>query len=99
MPSSALRSEEHTSELQSHLNLVCRLLLDMRIALGVSRFRVGSLLSVFALSARVCVCASLYMLLCLCVSAVSSLCVCVFFLYERATPRFLPLSLGGRLRV
>src|SRR5207237_10116611 len=24
----ALRSEEHTSELQSHLNLVCRLLLD-----------------------------------------------------------------------
>src|SRR4029434_5472715 len=27
MPSS-LRSEEHTSELQSHLNLVCRLLLE-----------------------------------------------------------------------
>src|SRR5260370_29147749 len=26
-PSSSLRSEEHTSELQSHLNLVCRLLL------------------------------------------------------------------------
>src|SRR5207237_8151509 len=25
---SALRSEEHTSELQSHLNLVCRLLLE-----------------------------------------------------------------------
>src|SRR5260370_6939300 len=25
---SAVRSEEHTSELQSHLNLVCRLLLD-----------------------------------------------------------------------
>ena len=24
-----LRSEEHTSELQSHVNLVCRLLLDM----------------------------------------------------------------------
>src|SRR4029434_11347185 len=24
------RSEEHTSELQSHLNLVCRLLLDIR---------------------------------------------------------------------
>src|SRR5260370_15955606 len=32
MPSSAgrLRSEEHTSELQSHLNLVCRLLLDKK---------------------------------------------------------------------
>src|SRR5260370_30278625 len=26
--SSATRSEEHTSELQSHLNLVCRLLLE-----------------------------------------------------------------------
>src|SRR4029434_10131374 len=30
MPSSALRSEEHTSELQSHLNLVCRLLLEKK---------------------------------------------------------------------
>src|SRR5260370_31853181 len=27
-----LRSEEHTSELQSHLNLVCRLLLEKRRA-------------------------------------------------------------------
>src|SRR5260370_23262446 len=32
------RSEEHTSELQSHLNLVCRLLLEKKnIADGVSR--------------------------------------------------------------
>src|SRR5207237_8254311 len=28
--SSRLRSEEHTSELQSHLNLVCRLLLEKK---------------------------------------------------------------------
>src|SRR5207237_3804614 len=28
--SSARRSEEHTSELQSHLNLVCRLLLEKK---------------------------------------------------------------------
>src|SRR4029077_21291022 len=28
LPETALRSEEHTSELQSHLNLVCRLLLE-----------------------------------------------------------------------
>src|SRR5207237_7035277 len=28
--SSCLRSEEHTSELQSHLNLVCRLLLEKK---------------------------------------------------------------------
>src|SRR5260370_20841230 len=29
-PASSLRSEEHTSELQSHLNLVCRLLLEKK---------------------------------------------------------------------
>src|SRR5260370_20140420 len=28
------RSEEHTSELQSHLNLVCRLLLEKKIKTG-----------------------------------------------------------------
>src|SRR5260370_27198959 len=32
----ALRSEEHTSELQSHLNLVCRLLLQ-KIKLSTTR--------------------------------------------------------------
>src|SRR5260370_23943339 len=30
IPSSSNRSEEHTSELQSHLNLVCRLLLEKK---------------------------------------------------------------------
>src|SRR5260370_15989035 len=29
-PPESLRSEEHTSELQSHLNLVCRLLLEKK---------------------------------------------------------------------
>src|SRR4051812_49782279 len=29
-PSSTARSEEHTSELQSHVNLVCRLLLEKK---------------------------------------------------------------------
>src|SRR5260370_32507335 len=29
-PSRSIRSEEHTSELQSHLNLVCRLLLEKK---------------------------------------------------------------------
>src|SRR5207237_9238398 len=29
-PGNHLRSEEHTSELQSHLNLVCRLLLEKK---------------------------------------------------------------------
>src|SRR5260370_11009755 len=31
------RSEEHTSELQSHLNLVCRLLLEKKKTVGESR--------------------------------------------------------------
>src|SRR3954467_15445689 len=40
MPSSggktcALRSEEHTSELKSHDNLVCRLLLEKKPAVGI----------------------------------------------------------------
>src|SRR4051812_49857219 len=30
MAESALRSEEHTSELQSHVNIVCRLLLEKK---------------------------------------------------------------------
>src|SRR5260370_8961424 len=33
----ALRSEEHTSELQSHLNLVCRLLLEKKKGLPLDR--------------------------------------------------------------
>src|SRR5207237_10236896 len=33
--SSAARSEEHTSELQSHLNLVCRLLPEQRNAVSL----------------------------------------------------------------
>src|SRR5207237_2686029 len=32
-----LRSEEHTSELQSHLNLVCRLLLEKKTSLMMTR--------------------------------------------------------------
>src|SRR5438477_5760662 len=32
-----LRSEEHTSELQSHVNLVCRLLLEKKNSAGMPR--------------------------------------------------------------
>src|SRR5260370_8672046 len=45
-PTSAVsRSEEHTSELQSHLNLVCRLLLEKKKTIGptFSVHRAGSL--------------------------------------------------------
>src|SRR5467141_4937879 len=36
---SAARSEEHTSELQSHLNLVCRLLLEKKKKKIITTFR------------------------------------------------------------
>src|SRR5260370_32714053 len=35
------RSEEHTSELQSHLNLVCRLLLEKKKRIGRSQHQHG----------------------------------------------------------
>src|SRR4030066_1108322 len=37
--SRAFRSEEHTSELQSHLNLVCRLLLETKTIILKTAFR------------------------------------------------------------
>src|SRR5260370_6570100 len=39
------RSEEHTSELQSHLNLVCRLLLEKKIDAHAAKPATGALLS------------------------------------------------------
>src|SRR5260370_29333554 len=60
--STLVRSEEHTSELQSHLNLVCRLLLekkkhrhgDSRAADGANRQNRSHLLQdAYAVSARV----------------------------------------------
>src|SRR6266571_7007577 len=36
------RSEEHTSELQSHVNLVCRLLLEKKKEAHASRVRIGA---------------------------------------------------------
>src|SRR5260370_26559789 len=43
-PTGVVRSEEHTSELQSHLNLVCRLLLEKKkepLVVELSRPRSG----------------------------------------------------------
>src|SRR5260370_25539788 len=39
---SLIRSEEHTSELQSHLNLVCRLLLEKKKHQGTNEVSVSS---------------------------------------------------------
>src|SRR5260370_32847465 len=45
------RSEEHTSELQSHLNLVCRLLLEKKKSITVNRTtRAAAALSEISLS-------------------------------------------------
>src|SRR5260370_30259904 len=41
--SQASRSEEHTSELQSHLNLVCRLLLENKKVRSMQHRAVGKL--------------------------------------------------------
>src|SRR5260370_30421762 len=46
-PTWANRSEEHTSELQSHLNLVCRLLLEKKKSHGQGRQRVACLMAAF----------------------------------------------------
>src|SRR5260370_26487757 len=42
-----MRSEEHTSELQSHLNLVCRLLLEKKKRHTLNSARLGSLNHLF----------------------------------------------------
>src|SRR5260370_15145812 len=46
----ALRSEEHTSELQSHLNLVCRLLLEKKNS------RPNGSLSALQVAGKCCIC-------------------------------------------
>src|SRR4029434_1287338 len=76
-------SEEHTSELQSHLNLVCRLLLDKKMCVLVRFFlwaiRGESVADVdrnvrVSRQSHVCVCVlGVCMCVCRCV------CLCVFF--------------------
>src|SRR5438477_2006237 len=42
LTTAAFRSEEHTSELQSHVNLVCRLLLEKKKHTTTTRFKTNS---------------------------------------------------------
>src|SRR5260370_23506360 len=49
----AVRSEEHTSELQSHLNLVCRLLLEKKKKTNICVVAYSDMVA--SLSTRVCV--------------------------------------------
>src|SRR5467141_4566032 len=45
----AARSEEHTSELQSHLNLVCRLLLEKKKNITIIKYQIITLVSLVIL--------------------------------------------------
>src|SRR5260370_12964503 len=47
-----LRSEEHTSELQSHLNLVCRLLLEKKKTTSTTRHNIPRINNNTALTSR-----------------------------------------------
>src|SRR4029434_1575253 len=78
-----MRSEEHTSELQSHLNLVCRLLLEKEECVWDRE------------SVRWCVCAYVCVCVCVCVW----LCVCVFFFNDTATTEIYTLSLHDALPI
>src|SRR5260370_12179744 len=46
------RSEEHTSELQSHLNLVCRLLLEKKNREPVTRTRVPCIIGLLRINSK-----------------------------------------------
>src|SRR4029434_169198 len=86
-----VRSEEHTSELQSHLNLVCRLLLDtptteiytlslhdaLPILFVISLEPRGMRIPTFRLCACVCVCVCVHVCGCVCVCVRVCVCVCV----------------------
>src|SRR4029434_6545109 len=96
------RSEEHTSELQSHLNLVCRLLLENK------NFR-----RVCARNMRVylCVCVVMCVSECLSIAVVAVIVMCIsvfgfrvrfrffFFFSDRATTEIYPLSLHDVLPI
>src|SRR4029434_7742491 len=84
------RSEEHTSELQSHLNLVCRLLLEKNTCVQVCTF--------VCLCVYMCVCVCVWLCVCVCVcvwaSAQGTLhCLCVFFITSPNPTNIPPLPL------
>src|SRR5438477_3378857 len=48
----SMRSEEHTSELQSHVNLVCRLLLEKKKTMNTTLHHAHAILSALLLGRR-----------------------------------------------
>src|SRR4029434_6590466 len=85
-----VRSEEHTSELQSHLNLVCRLLLEKKrnCVRAIVTLCLSSCVCVCV--TRLCVCVVVSVCVACCWVVCWSRCVCVlvsFFLMIRRPPR------------
>src|SRR4029434_6170609 len=96
------RSEEHTSELQSHLNLVCRLLLEKKHTLLLARRDSTSVGSLGVGVTRRCACAARDTA-CRCAARTCARCACwvfcFFFLKYRAPPEFSPFPLHAALRI
>src|SRR4029434_8919280 len=96
------RSEEHTSELQSHLNLVCRLLLEKKSACVC----VCVFVCVCGCGCG-CVCVVVYVCRCLCVCVfICPFCCCLlslsflcFFFNDTATTEIYTLSLHDALPI
>src|SRR4029077_13347625 len=105
MPSSAcalpIRSEEHTSELQSHLNLVCRLLLEKQNRRATEMTNIVNLWKRWGMSGDRCA-RRLYMRHhgddVVTVRVTSQLVHVVFFLKNRAPPGISPLPPHALLR-
>src|SRR6202453_3422860 len=82
---SVFRSEEHTSELQSPQNLVCRLLLEKKSAISPVHLREDLELLLLRSHAEL--------------DLADRAVVDFFFLNDRATPEFYPLPQPGALPI
>src|SRR6516225_9249198 len=98
-----LRSEEHTSELQSHVNLVCRLLLEKKKSKlsGIARGDRG--IRVYFEFADVIARIRLGLFFCVAVDEVRHrhdvLFLCIFFFNDTATTEIYTLSLHDALPI
>src|SRR4029434_6918512 len=82
------RSEEHTSELQSHLNLVCRLLLEKKHYLIhiYHIFRLGDGVGLIRRVQRTRALCQLVECVCVCVCLCVCVCACMFFFFNDTAP-------------
>src|SRR6201990_3466207 len=95
------RSEEHTSELQSHVNLVCRLLLEKKKGTRYARCACGAVVAVqWAVHVRARVSARSHSALASCsLSKAAPPTPCCFFFNDPATTEIYTLSLHDALPI